>query len=168
MQYESLAKDLTASHKAASLPEGLFYMKQTVSNACGTVAMLHAVANNRDKVEVEGVLKAFLDEAAGKSADERAKMLEESDAICSVHDQVAKEGQTSAPSIDDKVDYHFIAFVEKAGKLYELDGRKEAPICFGEIGDKGFLQVQCSPDLTNSVLTSERPSLVSFSAQSAR
>ena len=28
-----------------SSPSKLFYMKQTVSNACGTVALLHCVAN---------------------------------------------------------------------------------------------------------------------------
>ena len=33
-------------NKGASAPSDLFYMKQTISNACGTVAMLHAVGNN--------------------------------------------------------------------------------------------------------------------------
>ena len=45
-----------------------------------------------------------------------------------------------APSLDDKVDFHFIAFVEKNGHLYELDGRKTGPVDCGKIeGD--FLSV---------------------------
>ena len=28
----------------------VYYMKQTVGNACGTVGLLHALANNRDKL----------------------------------------------------------------------------------------------------------------------
>ena len=36
----------------------VFYMKQTISNACGTVALLHSVANNTDVIELkEGALK---------------------------------------------------------------------------------------------------------------
>ena len=45
-----------------------------------------------------------------------------------------------APSLDDKVDFHFIAFVENNGHLYELDGRKAGPVDCGKIeGD--FLSV---------------------------
>ena len=36
------------------------------------------------------------------------------------HEESAQEGQTTAPDRDDKVDLHFIAFVHKNGKLYEL------------------------------------------------
>ena len=46
-----------------------------------------------------------------------------------------------APNLDDKVDYHFIAFVEKGGVLYELDGRKSGPINCGATTKDTFLQV---------------------------
>ena len=45
-----------------------------------------------------------------------------------------------APSLDDKVDFHFIAFVEHDGRLYELDGRKSGPVDCGKI-DGDFLTV---------------------------
>ena len=33
---------------------GVYYMKQTVGNACGTVALVHALANNTDRIAFEG------------------------------------------------------------------------------------------------------------------
>lgn len=29
--------------------ENVYYMKQFVGNACGTIALIHAIANNRNK-----------------------------------------------------------------------------------------------------------------------
>merc|ERR1712098_445687 len=46
-QYTQFCKEQEAA--IASQPpasEKLFYMKQTISNACGTVALIHSVANN--------------------------------------------------------------------------------------------------------------------------
>lgn len=37
------------AEKGQVLVPDLFYMKQLVSNACGTVALIHSIANNRDK-----------------------------------------------------------------------------------------------------------------------
>ena len=36
----------------SSPPKDLYYMKQTISNACGTVAMMHAIANNKAKYDL--------------------------------------------------------------------------------------------------------------------
>lgn len=137
----------------SSPPKDLYYMKQTISNACGTVAMMHAIANNKEKVELDPASKLgeFFEETKDDSPDVRAEKLEAHKAISEVHDEVAKEGQTSVPSLDDKVDFHFIAFVEKNGHLYELDGRKTGPVDCGKIeGD--FLSsaaAECKAYMTN-------------------
>ena len=117
-------------------------MKQTISNACGTVAMIHAVANNLDRIELQdsSFLKKFLDETLDKTPEERAVALEGDDGICSTHDQVAQEGQTSAPNLEDKVDYHYVAFVENGGHLFELDGRKTSAINLGKTTRENFLK----------------------------
>ena len=47
------------------------------------------------------------------------------------HEIVAQQGQTHAPAPDEDVNLHFISFVEVAGCLYELDGRKKQPINHG-------------------------------------
>lgn len=32
----------------ADLPADLFYMKQIIHNACGTIALVHSIANNKE------------------------------------------------------------------------------------------------------------------------
>lgn len=35
-------------------------MKQTVGNACGTVGIIHALANNQKRIELDGEYRWFL------------------------------------------------------------------------------------------------------------
>ncbi|KAL2747730.1 ubiquitin carboxyl-terminal hydrolase [Vespula maculifrons] len=93
-------------------PDGVYHMKQIISNACGTVALIHSVANNMEEINLkEGFLKSFLDDSKDLSFAERGELL--------------------APEEDTPVYYHFVAFVQKNGTLYELDGRKLAPVDHG-------------------------------------
>ncbi|KAM6446192.1 ubiquitin carboxyl-terminal hydrolase isozyme L3 isoform 3-T3 [Liasis olivaceus] len=117
-------------------------MRQTISNACGTIGLIHAVANNRDKIDFEegSSLKKFLDDSVPMSPEQRARYLESYEAIRVTHESSAHEGQTEAPSIDEKVDLHFIALVNVDGILYELDGRKPFPINHGQSNIDTFLE----------------------------
>ncbi|XP_026529261.1 ubiquitin carboxyl-terminal hydrolase isozyme L3 [Notechis scutatus] len=72
--------------------------------------------------------------------EQRAKYLETYEAIRVTHESSAHEGQTEAPSIDDKIDLHFIALVNVDGILYELDGRKPFPINHGRSSVDTFLE----------------------------
>ena len=36
-------------------PASLYFMKQTISNACGTIGVLHAIGNNSDKADLGAV-----------------------------------------------------------------------------------------------------------------
>ncbi|KAL4230455.1 Ubiquitin carboxyl-terminal hydrolase isozyme L3 [Mactra antiquata] len=113
--------------------DGVYYMKQTVGNACGTVAVIHALANNTDKITFEDNkhFNKFLEDTLGKEPNEIANILENDEAMGAAHDDTAQEGQTEAPSRDEKINTHFIAFVCKNNGLYELDGRKSGPIYHG-------------------------------------
>lgn len=120
----------------------VYFMKQTISNACGTIGLIHAVANNREKLsfESDAALKKFLDESTSLSPEERAKFLEKDESIRVTHESSAQEGQTEAPNIDDKVDLHFVAFVHLQGHLYELDGRKPFPVNHGKTSEDTLLE----------------------------
>lgn len=83
-------------NKDKALPSSLYFMRQTISNACGTVAMIHAVANNKDKVTLkQGHLLEFLEGSKDLDPKARAIKLEGDSNICVVHDEVAQEGQTA-------------------------------------------------------------------------
>ncbi|PWA27184.1 hypothetical protein CCH79_00013895 [Gambusia affinis] len=98
----------------------VYFLKQVASNSCGTIALVHAIANNKTKMTFENgsVLKTFLDETAGMSPDERSKHLEGNKAICEAHNEVAREGQCRPEG--EQVNFHFIAFVNVNGELYEF------------------------------------------------
>lgn len=120
-------------------PEDLFYMRQLTHNACGTVALIHSVANNKDITLHDGVLKNFLENCKDMTPEERGKALENDESFTEDHQTLAQEGQT-AVSADDKVYHHFIALVNKDGVLYELDGRKSFPIKHGSTSEETFVE----------------------------
>nr|XP_046270916.1 ubiquitin carboxyl-terminal hydrolase isozyme L1 isoform X2 [Scatophagus argus] len=117
----------------------LYFLKQTAVHSCGTIALLHAVANNKSKLSfaTDSVLKKFLDETADMSADDRAKHLEKNQAICKAHNEVASQGQCRPEA--DNINFHFIAFVNVNGQLYEFDGRMNGPVKHGATNDESFI-----------------------------
>ncbi|KAA8594642.1 hypothetical protein FQN60_011777 [Etheostoma spectabile] len=137
-QHESFRKQ--QADKVAGGSE-VYFLKQTAVNSCGTIALLHAVANNKSKLtfDSDSALKKFLDETANMSADDRAKHLEKNQAICEAHNEVAVQGQCRLEA--DKVNFHFIAFVNVNGQLYEFDGRMDGPVKHGATKDESFIMV---------------------------
>eukprot|EP00794_Sanderia_malayensis_P006832 gene6832-7600_t len=127
--------------KGQTLSGNVYFMKQTVGNACGTVGIIHAIANNTEQIQLgDGFFKSFLETTKAMTPNERAEALESDEGISSAHEDSAKEGQTDAPTPDTEVNLHFIAFVHKDGGLYELDGRKDFPIHHGQTSEATFLQ----------------------------
>merc|ERR1719351_695064 len=101
-------------------------------------SVINSVNNGVIKLD-EGPLNKFVEATKAVSPEERAIKLEDDDDICDAHDRAATEGQTGAPGRDDKVDYHFICFVNVDGGLYELDGRKSGPILKDKCSSDTFL-----------------------------
>jgi len=129
------------TENAQIISENVFHMKQTVRNACGTVALLHSIANNTDKIQLfDGWLKQFLDDAKELDSAARGSLLENCEGVASTHLELAKEGQSNTPGENDPVYHHFIAFVHKDGKLYELDGGKSFPINHGDTTPETLLE----------------------------
>ncbi|XP_077584189.1 ubiquitin carboxyl-terminal hydrolase isozyme L3 isoform X1 [Stigmatopora nigra] len=120
----------------------VYFMKQTIGNACGTIGLIHAVANNLAHLEFEpdSAMKKFVELTCKMSPQERGALLEKDESIRVMHESSAQEGQTEAPSSDEKVNLHFIAFVNVGGQLYELDGRKPFPILHGKTTEDSLLE----------------------------
>ena len=53
------------------------------------------------------------------------------------HAEVVQEGQSS---VQDDTNQHFVAFVERGGRLWEMDGRKACPIDHGPTSEATLLE----------------------------
>jgi len=125
---ERIEQDKVIKEKVHS--DKVYFMKQTVGNACGTIGLLHAIGNITSEITLsEG---SFLDKFFKSTADmtpmERARFLENDSQIEDAHSVAVTAGDT--PATDD-ADTHFICLACVDGELYELDGRKAGPISHG-------------------------------------
>jgi ubiquitin carboxyl-terminal hydrolase L3 len=134
-------------------PEDLFYMKQTIGNACGTIALVHCLANvsiRGGSVDCDALMREqgeFLDRFMGEvgemTPEEIGSYMEAgrgaAGTLETLHAASAQEGSTNAPGVDEEVNLHFVAFVEKGGGLWELDGRRAGPIRHGEVDGENFM-----------------------------
>lgn len=133
--------------------KGIYYMQQTVANACGTIALLHAIGNLPKElfdsvVKKDSYLHKFFSNTKGieekkeetsaepvaqkMSPSAIAKYLEEDDAIDALHSEASNKGQSEAPP-DNLTNNHFVCFTLADGCVYELDGRKAFPINHGSV-----------------------------------
>lgn len=128
--------------KGQELSKNIWFTKQTISNACGTIGLLHALFNIRDKAPlVKGrFLDSFYERSKNMAPEERAEALEKNEEIEKAHTSVEREGQSHVPDPEEKVDTHFVTFVEVDGCIYELDGRKDFPINHGRCTSNELLQ----------------------------
>ncbi|EUC67136.1 ubiquitin carboxyl-terminal hydrolase [Rhizoctonia solani AG-3 Rhs1AP] len=114
----------------------LIFIKQTISNACGTIGLLHAILNSNI------VLTPAIDKYvfAGHTSDECGKILEETTLFAKAHIDAATSGQSAVPAPDHlDTNLHFTCFVvapspeTKEKRLIELDGRRAGPIDHGPL-----------------------------------
>nr|XP_027083302.1 ubiquitin carboxyl-terminal hydrolase 3-like isoform X1 [Coffea arabica] len=117
---------------------GVYFMKQTVGNACGTIGLLHAIANITSEINLaEGsYLDKFFKTTANMNPEERAVFLENDREMEVAHSVAANGGDTEAR---DNVDTHFICFTCVNGQLYELDGRRSGPVSHGSSSSSSLL-----------------------------
>lgn len=99
---------ITATGQRVS--SNVYYMKQTVGNACGTVGLLHCMVNARGQLTVQpgSYLEKFIASTLPMSPDEKAEYLATDDEIDIAHEVAATEGQSE--QISEEVDTHFVCF----------------------------------------------------------
>lgn len=124
-----------------SCNESVYFMKQVIRNACGTIALIHAVGNNLDQIELRdgSPLKNYYEAVASLSPLEKGTELGKNDEIRKSHEVYALQGQTTTPDLDENVENHFVALVERNGRLYMLNGSKSGPVDHGPSSPETFL-----------------------------
>ena len=128
------------------ISDKVYYLRQLeghLDNACGTIAMIHGILNNRDILGVAGtdcVAERFYKETQASSGEERGKLLDTYQEIVEVHNKLVTEGQSGVVEAG-KVSHHFVCLTAVEGHLVELDGAyNSGPNIIGKLGeDETFL-----------------------------
>ncbi|OLN87439.1 Ubiquitin carboxyl-terminal hydrolase isozyme L3-like protein 3 [Colletotrichum chlorophyti] len=146
---EAGAQDWMIEHNEED--EDAVWFKQTINNACGLYAILHALANGRAKdfLKPGSLLDTLLSITAPMDPAQAAMVLEGSHELEEAYASIATKGDTAAPaSAEDEVDFHYICFVKSpdTGHLYELDGDRKGPV------DRGVPHEEQRVDLGNASL----------------
>ncbi|KAG5503164.1 hypothetical protein GH5_04225 [Leishmania sp. Ghana 2012 LV757] len=117
-----------------------FFAHQCVPNLCGTVAIAHALMNNRDKIgEIApgSILDSKWAKAPSVPTDPKVigQLLAEDKNLINAHAAAAQEGATANQNINSDINLHFVCFIRVGERCVELDGRKENPTLHGHCTD---------------------------------
>lgn len=162
---EAHRKEEDGELQRQSVSDKVWYTKQRIGNACGTIGILHSLANlPKDLRESAIVAGSWIDsflrvcpasltpaekadflEGGGATSDDDNRSKSIAKELENMHDSATSDdsNQTSRGRIDDSVITHFVAFVHVDGGLYELDGRKSAPVRHGNVNENGLLKGAC-------------------------
>ncbi|KAL1798927.1 hypothetical protein ACET3X_002964 [Alternaria dauci] len=148
-KYEKRVQDEDAKLEEFHSSGDVVFFKQTINNACGLYAILHAICNGeaRQRIDDTSIMAQLLDASLASDLDKLAQALEGDKALEVAYAGVAGKGDTEAPlNAEDEVDYHYIAFAKssKTNHLYQLDGDRKRPIDLGELtADEDVLSEKC-------------------------
>ncbi|XP_033219319.1 ubiquitin carboxyl-terminal hydrolase-like [Belonocnema kinseyi] len=123
-----------------SVSSNIYFLRQFLSNVCGTIALIHSVANNLDEIELkDGFLKTFLEKTKNLSSTERGELLVKEEDLIKLHKELSQEGQSEIQNEATRRRRHYVTFVQKDGHIYELSGGKISPINRGPSTPDSFL-----------------------------
>lgn len=115
------------------------------------IAILHALSNTPKDVKSTEIaspswIAKFLEKCTTTMPPtDKATMLENDSVIESFHEAATSDpaNQTNRPDMSEQLDLHFVTFICVNGKLYELDGRIDGPVCHGSTSEVDFLKDAC-------------------------
>ncbi|RAO66654.1 uncharacterized protein BHQ10_002666 [Talaromyces amestolkiae] len=133
----SAVEPTISEYKGSGPSEPVVWMKQTIGHACGLMALLHVVFNLEGGryVRPDTAIDALRQQAILLGPTERAQLLYDSSFIEEAHMDAASRGSSNVPSPRDDNRHHFLAFVQKDGKVWELNGGMNGPLLRGELGE---------------------------------
>ncbi|KAH0284661.1 cysteine proteinase [Aureobasidium namibiae CBS 147.97] len=116
--------------------ETVLWLRQTIHNACGLYALLHATCNGaaRNHIKKDSILHTLLE----TPPSQRSSFLASSTDLVTLYTAAANQGDTPTPAKGEEVNWHYTAFVpdpEGEGVL-ELDGDRWGPLSHAELDDR--------------------------------
>jgi len=139
MPKDDFYKAALAEKGSDSEAPGVIFIQQTKENMCGTIALIHAVINGIENLELaDSSLKSFFDEVKDLGPEERGNKLAENEAIMAAHNEAAAGGQSNL--LPGEAGHHMVCFVKVSDQVYDLDSLASAPHIVGECTDQAQLQ----------------------------
>jgi len=116
----------------------LFFAHQVVHNACATQAILSVLLND-DTISLGPTLQEFRNFTASFPPTLKGEAIGASEEMRMAHNSFARssafffdqEGGSKRVATKDDDVFHFVAYVPKSGRVYELDGLQPGPILLG-------------------------------------
>jgi len=125
----------------------MFY-SQTINNACGLYALLHAICNTSAKelvstsycyqcsgshktdipiAEPDSILASLIDRSRLDPLN-RTKLVYDSEQIREAYNKAALRGRTDAPPATEEVECHYVCFTKTLDTLWLWDGDRDGPM----------------------------------------
>ncbi|KAI0543547.1 ubiquitin C-terminal hydrolase L3 [Xylaria curta] len=128
-------KDIPVYDAKGDEEDAVFY-EQTIGNACGLFATLHALSNGdaRGFLEPSSHIARLVEHCAPLSRAQRIEALESDEQLEAAHASVAPRGSTAPPEdITKHADFAYMTFVRsrKSGRLYQLESCRKGPVDLG-------------------------------------
>ena len=106
-----------------------YFIKQTVDNACGTIALVHSLSEL--PLSVNSPLSNYISRTSNMTPKERASELEAWKFLHEQHKANALSGQTDAVTADLDTNLHFVCIKKVGQNVFEFDGRFSNPLKLG-------------------------------------
>ena len=126
---QTLQTDISAN-VLDEVPEGVFFAKQTIHNACATQAILSILLNCPKKLELGNTLNTFLEFTSELDPESIGMALANQEEIRVAHNSFSRPEPIQIERTKDDEEgeaFHFISYVPVNGILYEIDGLQKGP-----------------------------------------
>ena len=133
------AEDAALEWYSGSGPgEPVLWFQQTVIHGCGLIGLLHCVANGipAEMMVPGSELANFVEKATPLGMDDRAKLLNDADAVHEASEAASALGDSRVLGVEEDSIHHFVALVKgRDGNLWELEGARKGPLNRGPLGE---------------------------------
>jgi len=129
-KWDSSQQSEVSENVLDEVPEGVFFAKQTINNACATTAILSILLNRAKQLNLGATLTDFLSFTSALDPESRGMALANQEAIRTAHNSFSRPEPIQIERAKDDEEgeaFHFISYVNVNGFLYELDGLQKGP-----------------------------------------